>query len=162
MRQGTIVTFLLPLVQLASFTPTQSVTAFVPAIHIPNRRTKSWVATARSMSPRSDLNVATPTLYNECDKGPSSRTTTRTAAATATAIGNLPMICSLALLWHVAVPATAVAFDDNDYASDTVQEAVNKLRAATGSTEKTFDVMKDVADIITEGKGVGGTVDYCE
>ena len=49
---------------------------------------------------------------------------------------------------------------NNDYASDTVQKAVQSLQDAAGNADKTFDAFENIAEIIAEGKGVGGTVDY--
>ena len=52
------------------------------------------------------------------------------------------------------------AYDDSDYASDTVQAAVSSLKRAAGNTADTFKAYEDVAAIITEGKGVGGEINY--
>jgi hypothetical protein len=48
----------------------------------------------------------------------------------------------------------------SDYASDTVQAAVQELMTASGNIEQTFKAYENIAGIITEGKGVGGMVNY--
>jgi len=57
-------------------------------------------------------------------------------------------------------PMPSQAYDANDYASETVQAAVQSLKDASGNIEQTFKEFKNVADIITEGKGVGGTINF--
>lgn len=57
-------------------------------------------------------------------------------------------------------PSPAQAYVPSDYASDTVQEAVQSLKDSSGNAESTFKVYENIADIITEGKGVGGMVNY--
>ena len=52
------------------------------------------------------------------------------------------------------------AFAYDDYASDTVQKAIQTLQNAYGNVDKTFDAYENIAEIIAEGKGVGGSVDY--
>lgn len=59
-------------------------------------------------------------------------------------------------------PSPAQAYVPSDYASDTVQEAVQSLKDSSGNAESTFKVYENIADIITEGKGVGGMVNYSE
>eukprot|EP00559_Dactyliosolen_fragilissimus_P001900 CAMPEP_0184864716 /NCGR_PEP_ID=MMETSP0580-20130426/15904_1 /TAXON_ID=1118495 /ORGANISM="Dactyliosolen fragilissimus" /LENGTH=278 /DNA_ID=CAMNT_0027363619 /DNA_START=133 /DNA_END=969 /DNA_ORIENTATION=+ len=56
--------------------------------------------------------------------------------------------------------STAMAYDDMDYASETVSEVVQSLKDSVGSVDKTFKVFEGLADIITEGKGVGGSLSY--
>lgn len=57
-------------------------------------------------------------------------------------------------------PLPSKAYIPSDYASDTVQEAVQALKDASGNADSTFKVYEDIAGIITEGKGVGGMVNY--
>mmetsp|Transcript_106061 Transcript_106061/g.306775 ORF Transcript_106061/g.306775 Transcript_106061/m.306775 type:complete len:244 (-) Transcript_106061:129-860(-) len=52
------------------------------------------------------------------------------------------------------------AYDASDYASETVKEAVQSLKDASGNVDATFKVYENIAGIITEGKGVGGMVNY--
>jgi hypothetical protein len=66
-------------------------------------------------------------------------------------------LCSLLL---VGSPASAPAYEYTDYASETVLAAVQSLKDAAGNSEQTFKSYENIADIITEGKGVGGTINY--
>ena len=54
----------------------------------------------------------------------------------------------------------AHAYQASDYASETVQEAVKILKDASGNKEETFKAYESIAAIITEGKGVGGQINY--
>jgi hypothetical protein len=60
----------------------------------------------------------------------------------------------------LASPLPAQAYDPSDYASETVTEAVQSLKDAAGDSETTFKVYEGIAAIITEGKGVGGSINY--
>lgn len=62
-----------------------------------------------------------------------------------------------AALWN---PLPAQAYVPSDYASDTVQETLQALKNAQGDVDATFKVYENIAGIITEGKGVGGMVNY--
>jgi len=55
---------------------------------------------------------------------------------------------------------TAYAYDASDYASDTVQNVVKSLKDAAGNEDQTFQAYENIAEIIAEGKGIGGSVDY--
>jgi hypothetical protein len=52
------------------------------------------------------------------------------------------------------------AYEENDYASETVTNVVSSLKSNAGDAEKTFGTLEEVAKIITEGKGVGGSLSY--
>ena len=52
------------------------------------------------------------------------------------------------------------AYDTSDYASDTVQEVLQSLKTSSGDEDATFKTFENIAGIITEGKGVGGMVNY--
>mmetsp|Transcript_53917 Transcript_53917/g.156644 ORF Transcript_53917/g.156644 Transcript_53917/m.156644 type:complete len:255 (+) Transcript_53917:63-827(+) len=52
------------------------------------------------------------------------------------------------------------AYVPSDYASETVQETLQALKDASGNVDATFKVYENIAGIITEGKGVGGMVNY--
>ncbi|KAL7545119.1 hypothetical protein ACHAWF_008478 [Thalassiosira exigua] len=54
----------------------------------------------------------------------------------------------------------AFAFEESDYASETVTNVVSRLKSSAGDVEGTFNSFEEVAKIITEGKGVGGTLTY--
>lgn len=47
-----------------------------------------------------------------------------------------------------------------DYAGDAVTSAVRMLQDASGNREETFAAYENIRDIITEGKGVGGSLSY--
>lgn len=54
----------------------------------------------------------------------------------------------------------ANAYDTSDYASETVQTSIADLKAAKGNAAETFKVYESIAAIITEGRGVGGQINY--
>ena len=59
--------------------------------------------------------------------------------------------------------AFAYNYDESDkYASETVTNVVTKLQSSAGDVDATFNTLEEVAKIITEGKGVGGTLTYGE
>lgn len=60
----------------------------------------------------------------------------------------------------MASSTTAYAYDSSDYASDTVQNAIKALQTSAGNSDQTFQAFENIAEIIAEGKGVGGNVDY--
>lgn len=60
----------------------------------------------------------------------------------------------------VASPSTTYAYESNDYASETVQRAIQTLRDNYGNSEGIVRSYEDIAAIITEGKGVGGSINY--
>ncbi len=62
----------------------------------------------------------------------------------------------------IATIHPAQAYVPTDYASETVQETVQALKDSSGNIEETFKVYESIAGIITEGKGVGGMVNYSE
>jgi hypothetical protein len=68
-------------------------------------------------------------------------------------------LCSLLALGSVHAPA-AVAYSSSDYASETVTGVIESLKAAKGNVADTFKAYEDIQAIITEGKGVGGSVNY--
>jgi len=59
-------------------------------------------------------------------------------------------------------PAWAAYDGSADYASETVTEVVARLRSDAGDIGGTFGILEDISKIITEGKGVGGTLTYGE
>lgn len=73
-------------------------------------------------------------------------------------------LASSFLAASVAIAATnplpVQAYSPNDYASDTVQDVVATLKQNRGNMEGTFQAYESVAEIISEGKGVGGMVNY--
>ena len=55
---------------------------------------------------------------------------------------------------------SAVAYDSSDYASETVKDAIQQLQSSSGKAEETFKAFENINEIITEGKGVGGSINY--
>lgn len=74
-------------------------------------------------------------------------------------------IASTQLLFSPLLSSSSMAFaynyDESDkYASETVTNVVSKLQSSAGDVDATFNTLEEVAKIITEGKGVGGTLTY--
>ncbi|CAJ1951868.1 unnamed protein product [Cylindrotheca closterium] len=57
-------------------------------------------------------------------------------------------------------PLPAQAYSSSDYASDTVQDVVTTLKQNRGNMDGTFQAYESIAEIITQGKGIGGMVNY--
>eukprot|EP00980_Cylindrotheca_fusiformis_P008133 scaffold1727_cov133-Cylindrotheca_fusiformis.AAC.36 len=57
-------------------------------------------------------------------------------------------------------PLPAQAYSESDYASETVQEVIATLKKNQGNVDGTFQAFETMAEIISEGKGVGGMVNY--
>jgi hypothetical protein len=72
------------------------------------------------------------------------------------------LAASLAFAVVSAPLPAAQAYDASDYATETVQTVVQTLKDASGNTEQTFKAFESIAAIITEGKGVGGMINYRE
>ncbi len=92
--------------------------------------------------------IANPLL--ESPKNQSTKTATTLAAS-------LALVASMAT---ANLPTPANAYIPSDYASETVQTAIKDLKSASGNAKQTFDVYEGIAAIITEGKGVGGQINY--
>jgi hypothetical protein len=60
----------------------------------------------------------------------------------------------------VVNPAISNAYEQTDYASETVTASVQSLKDAKGDTKATMSTFESIAEIITEGKGVGGNINY--
>ncbi|GKY90985.1 hypothetical protein MPSEU_000071300 [Mayamaea pseudoterrestris] len=71
----------------------------------------------------------------------------------------LPSIIFAGIL-AVSSPQETLAFSPDDYASDVVVSAVQSLKDSTGSIEETFKTYENIGSIITEGRGVGGIINY--
>jgi hypothetical protein len=54
----------------------------------------------------------------------------------------------------------ASAYDTTDYASETIQNVLQRLKDNYGNVEGTVATYEDIVAIITEGKGVGGSINY--
>ena len=82
------------------------------------------------------------------------------AAFLATAIASTQLLFS-PLVSSSSTTAFAYNYDESDkYASETVTNVVTKLQSSAGDVDATFNTLEEVAKIITEGKGVGGTLTY--
>jgi hypothetical protein len=91
----------------------------------------------------------------------SRRRRTTSAAFLATAIASTQLLFSP--LVSSSTTAFAYNYDESDkYASETVTNVVTKLQSSAGDVDATFITLEEVAKIITEGKGVGGTLTYGE
>ena len=77
---------------------------------------------------------------------------TITAASLALTLSLTPILTSN--------PQIVNAYEESDYASETVTNVVSQLKSTAGDVDGTFKTLEDVAKIITEGKGVGGTLTY--
>jgi len=88
-----------------------------------------------------------PTLGKQQTQKTSTTLAVSLAIAMATASTVLPVL-----------PASA--YIDSDYASETVQVAIKGLKSASGNAGDTFKVYESIAAIITEGRGVGGQINY--
>lgn len=90
-----------------------------------------------------------------------SRRRPTSAAFLATAIASTQLLFSPLL--SSSTTAFAYNYDESDkYASETVTNVVTKLQGSAGDVDATFNTLEEVAKIITEGKGVGGTLTYGE
>jgi len=77
---------------------------------------------------------------------------TVTAASLALTLSLTPILTSN--------PQIVNAYEESDYASETVTNVVSQLKSTAGDVDGTFTTLEDIAKIITEGKGVGGTLTY--
>jgi hypothetical protein len=70
-------------------------------------------------------------------------------------------LCSILVLMSPLTPNNAAfAYTDTDYASETVQTTIKALKDAAGDPAATFKAYETLADIITEGSGLGGSVNF--
>ncbi len=69
-------------------------------------------------------------------------------------------VLGLVLATTTALPLEAPAYEASDYASETVTQAVKSLTDAQGNADNTFSAFEELEAIITEGKGVGGSINY--
>jgi hypothetical protein len=73
-------------------------------------------------------------------------------------------LCGSLLLTTVTaplqLPSAAMAFDPSDYASATVQDAVQLVETAAKDSNALVRAYENIAEIITEGKGVGGEINF--
>ena len=76
----------------------------------------------------------------------------------------LTLALCTSLLFATSITASpaqpASAYVPTDYASETVQTALKTLRDAAGNVDATVKAYENIAEIIIEGKGVGGQINY--
>jgi hypothetical protein len=72
------------------------------------------------------------------------------------------LLASLLLLGDATQPHVANAAADSilDANSPAVEAAISALRQSRGNAAETFKAFESINDIITEGKGVGGSINY--
>jgi hypothetical protein len=78
-------------------------------------------------------------------------------------VGRLAASVGLAAALLLSDPTSsqqAQAYEPTDFASETVQSTLQALRQSAGNSEETYKVFEQMNDIITEGKGVGGAINY--
>ena len=73
---------------------------------------------------------------------------------------SLALVLSTIPISTATTTQPAFAYEESDYASETVTNVVSQLKSTSGNVDETFKTLEDVAKIITEGKGVGGTLTY--
>lgn len=86
--------------------------------------------------------------------------TTPNVVSTAKAAAAASLALALATAPLLAPAQPAFAYEESDYASETVTEVVSALKSNAGDVDGTFKTLEDVAKVITEGKGVGGMLTY--
>ena len=78
-------------------------------------------------------------------------------------VSSKPVLSTLTALSILALPLAAApvnAYEESDYASETVTNVVSALKSNAGDVDGTFSTLEEIAKIITEGKGVGGSLSY--
>ena len=110
---------------------------------------------------RHALSVSRKTIS---DKRPSSSLSMKAnndhASNARRAVGNVIATAALASAVAFSPLHSADAYDPSDYASETVTSAVSSLKEAEGDTARSFQAFEEIAAIIAEGKGIGGSVNY--
>eukprot|EP00537_Pseudo-nitzschia_pungens_P011300 CAMPEP_0172382588 /NCGR_PEP_ID=MMETSP1061-20121228/544_1 /TAXON_ID=37318 /ORGANISM="Pseudo-nitzschia pungens, Strain cf. pungens" /LENGTH=309 /DNA_ID=CAMNT_0013110525 /DNA_START=180 /DNA_END=1109 /DNA_ORIENTATION=- len=94
-------------------------------------------------------------LSSSSSSSSSPSSTQRHQSTTRAALASVGLAVAIA---GASLPANA--YIPSDYASETVQNAIQDLKAASGNVDETFKVYENIAGIITEGKGVGGQINY--
>jgi hypothetical protein len=72
------------------------------------------------------------------------------------------VIASTLAFTPLMAPTSAVAYETNDYAGETVTAVVGDLKTAGSNAADVFKTYETIAGIITEGRGVGGSINYGE
>lgn len=72
----------------------------------------------------------------------------------------LAIVMATAATTTTTLVPPANAYVPSDYASETVQQSIKDLKSAAGNAGETFKIYESIASIITEGRGVGGQINY--
>ena len=125
----------------------------------------STTTSARTTSSASTTRNSIPALFASKDDQPTLIANPLAGESTATTQQRSTPAAGLAVGLALALSTAtttlpANAYIPSDYASETVQTAIKDLKAASGNAKSTFDVYEGIAAIITEGKGVGGQINY--
>jgi hypothetical protein len=117
------------------------------------------IATRTQTNNKSSVASFMSSSNNNNDNEHENHFTSKPIVSTLTALSIFATLSTTPLL----LPNTnsiANAYEESDYASETVTTVVQRLKSSTGSIDDTFLALEDVAKIITEGKGVGGQLTY--
>jgi len=101
----------------------------------------------------------------ESDLPTSKKSNATTSKSSTTTVVSMSLAIALAVATATATTVTATtkaayAYIPSDYASETVQKTIQDLKSASGKNAETFTVYESIATIITEGKGVGGMINF--
>ena len=95
----------------------------------------------------------------EENREPTTKRSVTTTTNTNTVLASTILVVALTLA-PLAQQSAANAYDASDFASDAVEKVIKSLKDADGNQDQIFQTYENIADIITEGTGVGGTVNY--
>lgn len=84
--------------------------------------------------------------------------TTKNGVASAATLASLIAISTLT--YYPSISQAAVDSVYSDDSTDTVNNVVRQLKESTGDIDASFKVFESINEIITEGKGVGGSLSY--
>lgn len=88
---------------------------------------------------------------------PSSFTSTNLAKQAAILVAEF----SFATITTASAAATANdGGGGDDYASTTITQVISALQSSTHDAKATYSILEEISKIITEGKGIGGTITY--
>ena len=132
-----------------------------------NNNNKSSAAAAAAVSFRMSSSSKNNNNDQQQDDQQTTTTTTTTTTKQQPIISTLAALTIFATTFSTTPPLlfhnnyyVANAYEESDYASETVTTVAQQLKDSTGNVDSTFQALEDVAKIITEGKGVGGQLTY--
>jgi hypothetical protein len=88
------------------------------------------------------------------NNGPSYSSTTLAKQATTTIL-----VAALSLATTTAAASATINDNGADYASTTITQVISQLQSSTNA-KSTYSILEEISKIITEGKGIGGTITY--